>query len=248
MTIASLKRHVSKAASAATTYVTLGLATAVPVLTFFATVPGALAQETKPAADPAQTEAKPAPAAKSVPYAMTGELAKASPLGEQWLGSPDAPVTIVEYASMTCTHCAAFHETGYQTLKTKYIDTGKVRFTLREFPFDPVATAAFMLARCSGDGHYLALTDALFKQQKVWAFSENPQETLFAAVKQAGFTQDSFQACLKDQRIYDAVNDVRIRGEKLGVDSTPTFFINGKKVSGALSAKDLDAQIEPLLK
>ncbi|MBY0612892.1 MAG: DsbA family protein [Beijerinckiaceae bacterium] len=191
----------------------------------------AFAQETKPA-----------------PYALSGELAKAGPLGDQWQGSADAPITIVEYASMTCTHCASFHENGYPALKAKYIDTGKVRFTLREFPFDPVATAAFMLARCSGDGHYYAMTDMLFKSQKTWAFSENPAEALLNTVKQAGFTQDTFNTCLKDQRIYDAVNEVKGRGEKLGVDSTPTFFINGKKVSGAMSPKEIDAQLEPLLK
>ena len=186
--------------------------------------------------------------AKAVPFVLSGDLAKASLLGEQWQGSPEAPITIIEYASLTCTHCASFHENGYPALKAKYIDTGKVRFALREFPFDPVATAGFMLAHCSGEGRYYSMTDMLFKSQKTWAFSEKPAETLLNTVQQAGFTQDSFNTCLKDQRIYDAVNDVKSRGEKLGVDSTPTFFINGKKVSGALSAKEIDAQLEPLLK
>ncbi len=193
-------------------------------------------------------EAKPVEAKPVEPYVLSGELATASPLGETWLGEDKAPITIIEYASLTCSHCASFHETGFPVLKAKYIDTGKVRFILREFPFDPLATAGFMLAHCSGEGHYYAMTDLLFKQQKIWAFSKTPAETLFNTVKQAGFTQDSFNACLKDQRIYDAVNAVKNRGEKLGVDSTPTFFINGKKVSGALTPKDIDAALEPLLK
>ena len=193
-------------------------------------------------AGPAHSEeAKPA-----APYQLTGDLAVAGKLGDEWLGKADAPVTIIEYASMTCPHCAHFHETAFPELKSKYIDTGKVRFALREFPFDPVATAAFMLGHCSGEGHYYALIGLLFAQQKNWA-TDRAADDLLNTVKQAGFTQDSFNACLKDQRIYDAVNDVKNRGEKLGVDATPTFFINGKKMSGALTIKELDAAIEPLL-
>jgi protein-disulfide isomerase len=194
--------------------------------------------------------AGPGRAEEGVPAAtaVLSDLAKAGPLGDEWLGDANAPVTVIEYASLTCTHCAHFHESGYPTLKAKYIDTGKVRFTLREFPFDPVATAAFMLARCSGEGHYYSMIDLLFKQQKTWAFSEKPADALLATVKQAGFTQDTFNTCLKDQRIYDAVNDVKTRGEKLGVDATPTFFINGVKTSGAMEPKDVEAAIEPLLK
>jgi len=180
------------------------------------------------------------------PFKLTGELAKAGPLGDQWLGDANAPVTVIEYASMTCSHCAHFHEATWPAFKKKYIDTGKVRFALREFPFDPLATAAFMLARCSTT--YYPLIDLLFDTQAKWAFdTQNPADELLKTVKQAGFTQDSFNACLKDQRIYDAVNDVKKRGEQLGVDATPTFFINGKKVSGALSEAEMDKEIQPLL-
>ena len=175
------------------------------------------------------------------------KLPDAGPLGDVWLGSADAKVTIVEYASMTCSHCAHFHEATWPELKKKYIDTGKVRFTLREFPLDPLATAGFMLARCNGNDKYFPMTDLLFAQQRNWAFVDKPVDALSALVKQAGFTQESFEACLKRQDIYDAVTVVKDGGAKAGVDSTPTFFINGQKRSGALSIAEFDKVLEPLL-
>ena len=175
------------------------------------------------------------------------KLPDAGPLGDVWLGSADAKVTIVEYASMTCSHCAHFHETTWPELKKKYIDTGKVRFTLREFQLDPLATAGFMLARCNGNDKYVPMTDLLFAQQRNWAFTDKPVDALSSLVKQAGFTQESFEACLKRQDIYDAVTVVKDGGAKAGVDSTPTFFINGQKRSGALTIAEFDKILEPLL-
>jgi len=175
---------------------------------------------------------------------MAGEALPDLPLGKS-----DAPVTIVEYASMTCTHCAAFYATTYPELKSKYIDAGKVRFILREFPLDPLATAGFMLARCAGDDKRNAIVDLLFAQQKNWAFTEKPVESLANLVKQAGVSQDSFETCLKDQDLYEKINKVRDRAaEKFGVSATPTFFINGKKQNGELSPETLDKLIESLLK
>jgi protein-disulfide isomerase len=175
------------------------------------------------------------------------KLPDAGPLGDVWLGSPDAKVTIVEYASLTCSHCAHFHETTWPELKRKYIDTGKVRFSLREFPLDPWATAGFMLSRCNGNDKFYPMTDLLFAQQKNWAFSEKPMDVLSALVKQAGFTQASFEACLARQDILDAVMAVKEGGAKVGVNSTPTFFINGQKLSGALTIEEFDKILEPLL-
>jgi protein-disulfide isomerase len=175
------------------------------------------------------------------------ELNTAGPLGDVWLGKADAKVSIIEYASLTCGHCATFHKDTWPALKAKYIDTGKVRFALREFPLDPLATAGFMLSRCNGNDKYVAMTDMLFAQQKVWAFSDKPLDALSAMSKQAGFTQDSFEACLKRQDIYDAVTAVKDRGAKAGVNSTPTFFINGQKHSGALSIAEFDKILAPLL-
>ena len=170
------------------------------------------------------------------------------PLPDMWMGSKDAPVTIIEYASMTCTHCAAFHAETYPVLKSKYIDTGKVRFTLREFPLDPLAAAGFMLARCAGPEKRNAIVDLLFTQQKNWAFVDKPVEALATTVKQAGISQTEFEACLKDQKLYDQVNQERDQsGDKLKIDATPTFFINGTKKAGELSPTELDALLQPLL-
>jgi protein-disulfide isomerase len=155
-------------------------------------------------------------------------------------GDPRAPVTIVEYASMTCSHCAAFHHEVYPILKKNYIDTGKVKFILREFPLDPLATAAFMLARETGDKRD-AVVDLLFSQQKNWAFVDKPLDGLANILKQAGIGQEKFEAVLKDQDLYKKVTDVRTRAnEKFGVNSTPTFFINGEKYQGEITVADFD--------
>ncbi len=164
-------------------------------------------------------------------------------------GASDAPVTIIEYASMTCTHCAAFHATTYQELKRKYIDTGKVRFVLREFPLDPRAAAAFMLARCGGDDKRTAIVDFLFAQQKTWAFADKPLAALADLLKQTGMNEAAFNACLANQDLYKKVLAVHDRAESLfAIKATPTFFINGKKEDGEISIETLDKLIEPLLK
>lgn len=170
-------------------------------------------------------------------------------LPDLWLGAKDAPVTMVEYASMTCTHCAAFQAETYPTLKSKYIDTGKVRFTMREFPLDPLATAGFMLARCAGPDKRYAIIDLLFAQQKNWAFVDKPVEALAGTVKQAGVSQSDFETCLKNQQLYDQVNQVRDSAAKqFKVEATPTFFINGEKHPGELSVDELDKLLAPLVK
>jgi protein-disulfide isomerase len=177
----------------------------------------------------------------------TAELMQAGPLGEQSVGKPDAPVTVIEYASMTCGHCANFHNKSYPELKKRYIDTGKVRYILREFPLDPLAAGAFMLARCAGKDKYFPLVETLFEQQQQWAV-QRPIEPLFAIARQAGFTRESFDACLKDQKMLEGIEWVRDRGAKFGVNSTPTFFINGKMYPGALTVPELEKAIDPLLK
>ena len=177
------------------------------------------------------------------------DLMAGGPLDDKVEGRADAPVTIIEYASMTCPHCAKFHTTVYPTLKSRYIDTGKVRFIFREFPLDPLAAAGSMLARCAGgDDKYFAMIDALFQQQKEWVV-QKPLEPLLAIAKQAGFTQDSFNSCLADQKILDGIEQVRRRAaEKLGVNSTPTFFVNGKVQRGEMTVEELDKLIQPYLK
>jgi len=191
---------------------------------------------------------KPAvPAPESSGTVDMAELLKPGALPDESMGKADAKVTIVEYASMTCPHCAHFNDTTFPELKTKYIDTGKVRYILREFPFDPRAEAGFMLARCSGD-NYFPMVDVLFKQQQNWATADNAKDALFQLSKLAGFTQESFDKCLTDQKLLDQVRAVQKRGaDEFKVDSTPTFFINGKTYKGAMSIEEMSAIIDPLL-
>lgn len=163
-------------------------------------------------------------------------------------GKDDAPVTCIEYASMTCSHCAAFHTETFGTMKSEYIDTGKVRFVLREFPLDPLATAGFMLARYAGAEKRNAVVDLLFTQQKNWAFVDKKIEALAALVKQTGMTQAAFDTCLKDKELYANILKFREDAEKrFGVSSTPTFFINGKRHAGGFGVEEMRTLIDPLL-
>ena len=156
----------------------------------------------------------------------------------------DAPVTVVEYASMTCSHCAAFHNNTYPELKKRYIDTGKVRYIMREFPLDPLAAGAFMLARCAGKDKYYPMIETLFHQQQQWVV-QKPIEPLLVIARQAGFSQESFDACLKDQKMLESIEGIRNRAtDKFGVNSTPTFFINGVRIEGPLDPSVLEQGIE----
>ena len=191
----------------------------------------------------AQRPAKPDPSLE--------ELMAPGPLEEIIVGNKDAKITIIEYASMTCPHCATFHTAVFPKLKEKYIDSGKVRLIFREYPLDPVAIAASMLARCvKGEGPAGFISD-LFKRQATWAQGAARADIrLFEMAKQAGFTQDSFDKCLTDQKLYDQVQAVKSRGyEKFGIELTPSFFINGKRYNGRSDQWDaFEKALEPLLK
>jgi len=184
------------------------------------------------------------PGGADVPMA---ELMAPGPLGDHVLGSANAPVTIIEYASMTCPHCAHFHETTYPELKRKYIDTGKVRFIFREFPLDALAAAGSMLARCAGKDKYFPLIETLFLQQKDWVV-QKPLQPMLNIARQAGFTQQSFDECLANQEMLKGIEEGRTRAMKLGVNSTPTFFINGKIFRGALTPEEIEKQLAPYVK
>ena len=176
------------------------------------------------------------------------ELEAKGPLDDIPMGSASAPVTIIEYASMTCPHCAAFSVTTFPKLKEKYIDTGKVKYIMREYPLDGLAAAAFMLARCSGPDKYYPLIETLFAQQQKWAVKE-PIPPLLAIAKQAGFTQQSFEACINDKGLLAKVQQMRDRGkEKFKVEATPTFYINGERYPGAMAIEDIDKVIAQLIK
>ena len=187
--------------------------------------------------------------AAPAPSAPIDQLMAPGPLPDIVQGSPSAAITIIEYASMTCSHCAAFHQESWPILKAKYVDSGKAKFILREFPLDPLATAGFMLARCAGPDKRDAFIDLLFAQQKTWAFVDRPVEPLLALAKQAGFSQTDFETCLKNRRLYDSVNHAQERAaERFAIDSTPTFFVDGRKLNGELSISEFDKVLEPLLK
>ena len=179
------------------------------------------------------------------------DVAKPVSLPDMALGPANAPVTITEFASMTCPHCAAFNENVFPKIKSTYIDTGKIRYVFREFPLDIKAAAGSMLARCiaQGDaGKYFAVIDMLFKQQNDWV-TKNTTETLIRIGKQAGLSQKGVEDCLKDQALLDKIAaDQKYASEVLKVDSTPTFFINGEKIKGETSFAEFDKKIKSLLK
>ena len=226
---------------------TLGAVPAVMVMAACSDSGGEAEAQTSAPADAMKPAAPAAQAPQPQGSVDMAELLKPGALPDKAMGEENAPVTIVEYASMTCPHCAHFNETTFPDLKKTYIDTGKVRYILREFPFDPRAEAGFMLARCAGDNYY-AMIDVLFRQQMQWATGDNAREALLQIARLAGFTQESFEACLTDQQLLDQVRAVQKRGaEEFRIDSTPTFFINGKTYKGAMSIAELSAIIDPLL-
>jgi protein-disulfide isomerase len=179
------------------------------------------------------------------------DVAKPVSLPDMALGPANAPVTITEYASMTCPHCSAFNETVFPKIKSEYIDSGKIRYIFREFPLDIKAAAGSMLSRCIAKddaGKYFAVTDMLFKQQNDWVM-KNTTETLTRIGKQAGLTQQQVESCLKDQALLDKIAaDQKYAADVLKVDSTPTFFINGEKIKGETSFEEFDKKIKSLLK
>ena len=175
-------------------------------------------------------------------------LLEDGPLPDIWLGDPKAPVTVIEYASTTCSHCANFHATTFKELKTKYIDTGKVRFVLREFPLNNVDLGAYMIARCAGEDKRYAIVDLLFAQQKSW-MNDKPLASLVSLMRQAGVSEQQVEACLKDKVLYDNMVKARdLATSKFGVNSTPTFFINGQRQVGALSLEEMEKVILPFIK
>lgn len=179
------------------------------------------------------------------------DLAQPSPLGDMVLGAANSPVTVVEYASMTCGHCAEFHKTVFPKLKSEYIDTNKIRFIFREFPLDIKAAAGSMLARCVGKDDpkkYHAVVDILFASQNDWVLKDT-SEQLRRVAKQAGMSDDAFNACLSNQSMLDAMKKGQdFAFEKLKVDSTPTLFVNGTRLKGGATFEDFKKLIDPNLK
>jgi protein-disulfide isomerase len=179
------------------------------------------------------------------------DVAKPVSLPDMALGPANASVTITEYASMTCPHCAAFNEAVFPKIKSEYIDSGKIRYVFREFPLDIKAAAGSMLARCIAKDDapkYFTVIDLLFKQQSDWVM-KNTTETLTRIGKQAGLSQQQVEDCLKDQALLDKIAaDQKYANEVLKVNSTPTFFVNGDMIKGETSFEEFDKKIKSLLK
>lgn len=190
----------------------------------------------------------PAASADGEKYDMN-QLQVAGDLGDKSLGDPKAPVTVIEYASMTCTHCARFATTVFEPFKAKYVDTGKVHYIFREFPLDPLAAAAFALARCAPEDKYFPTVNVLFQTQDAWAFVDDPGPALYKVLAPMGFTENSFNACLEDKKTSDAIAWVHDRAAKdFGVQGTPAFFINGTRYDGEMTMDDFAKAIDPLVK
>ena len=167
-------------------------------------------------------------------------------IGEMALGPDNAKVTVIEYASASCPHCANFYKTTFQDLKKQYIEPGKIRFVFREFPHNDAALAAFMIARCAPTDRYFPLIDTFFTTQDTWL--KNPAEGLFKIAQLAGFTKASFDSCLKNEDVAKGILAVRDKAEsEFGVEAIPTFFVNGQVVNGEASLDEFKKIIDPQL-
>jgi protein-disulfide isomerase len=178
--------------------------------------------------------------------------ASAKPLSgkeEMSIGAAEAPVTVIEYASMSCPHCAHFHIENLPGIKKKYIDSGKVRLVFREFPLDRTAFWASILARCSGEKRFFGFIDLLFRQQQKWSRSRDPIAELRKVGLMGGVGKKDFEACLKNADLGNAILATRLAGEqKHKVQSTPSFVIGGKTHPGAPTLAEFDDLVKPLLK
>jgi protein-disulfide isomerase len=157
------------------------------------------------------------------------------------LGNPDAPITIVEYASLTCPHCAHFANDVLPELKKKWIDSGKAKLVLRDYPLDEPALRAAMIARCAPPDRFYAYVDTFFAAQDKWVMARDYREALARLVKLGGMSQDEFDNCLKNTELENKIVEGRLVASKeLDVNSTPTFFINGTKFAGAPTVEEFD--------
>ena len=179
----------------------------------------------------------------------TDNVTEPTLLPDMAFGPADAAITMAEYASITCPHCAAFNENVFPKIKAAYIDTGKIRYVFHEFPLDPIAAASSVLSRCIANGDsakFFAVTDMLFKQD--WSKVTKPRETLNLIGKQAGLDERQVETCLKDDTLFNGIVASRTNAAKLGVNATPTFLINGEKIVGMQPFEEFDRRFKALLK
>jgi len=183
--------------------------------------------------------------AGSAPAQNTGDTA--AMLSERVIGSADAPVTIIEYFSLTCSHCAGFHNDTYAGLKAKYVDTGKVKFVYRDFPLDGVGLRAAMMARCVDEQRYVGVIQVLFRTQNNWARAADPVAEIKKIGQLAGLGDDAFQSCLQSEALANGILAKRQEASAAGVRSTPTFEIEGGIYPGSRSLEEFSEILDPLL-
>ena len=169
-----------------------------------------------------------------MPLASEAEpLPTAQALEDRVMGDPNAPVTLVEYASLACHHCADFHKKTLPQIKERFIDTGKVKLIFRDFPFDGPAFAAAMTARCAPPARYFQFVSVLFENQELWSHSPNPREALARIAKLGGMSQESFDRCVDNKELFEGLRKRQLEAEQqYGIRSTPTFILGDKKITG----------------
>jgi protein-disulfide isomerase len=172
------------------------------------------------------------------------ELMAPGPLGDRVLGKATAPVTVIEYVSLTCPHCANFEKTLFPRMKKEFIDTGKVRYIVREFPIGRTAGTAAIVNRCAPEDKYFFLLNQFLTRQPEWVSQEVRPDAIFSVAKASGMTRETFDKCLSNQVIIDSLTEVKQRGRQFGVIGTPTFFINGRKAQGEVTFDEIKAMIE----
>ena len=168
--------------------------------------------------------------------------------GDHVLGDPKAPITVIEYASLTCSHCAHFHTQILPEIKKKWIDTGQVKLVYRDFPLDQVAAKAAQIAECAGNDKYFGVVDIIFRGQPQWAAAADPLAELAKPLRIAGMGENEIKACLANDAMSAAVINDYKAGEAMGVNSTPTLFINGQLYRGSRSVEELDGVFSKLAK
>jgi len=173
------------------------------------------------------------------------QVLEPGPLGEHEYGNPNAPVTIIEYASLTCPHCRNYHAKVFPKVKRAYIDTGKVRYIIREFPIGRTAGTAAIIAKCVPESKYLSLMETFLRRQSEWVSQEVRPDAIYAVAKSSGMSRAQFDKCLSNQAIIDGLTEVKQRGRKYGVIGTPTLFVNGQKAQGEVTFEEVKAMIEP---
>lgn len=208
--------------------------------------PGELttASVTQPAgvsADEPRADGEPLPKIENPTLA---DIMKPGPLPERAMGRADAPVTLIEYASLTCPYCRTFHEKVLADIKKQYIDKGQVRLIVREFPIGKTAGAATIVNRCIREDKYFALLHRFLVEQKTWVSQEVRRDAIYEVARKEGMTRAQFDACFEDKQLVEGLKQVKERGRQLGVVGTPTFFVQDVKLRTSPSVEDLKRALD----